>query len=72
MFELLAVGGRQLTEATDDQSRMNGVDAPLDGRWHVEARACPAGKYEFSGEQLAQFVQPGLYSKKGQKRKPVE
>jgi hypothetical protein len=28
--------------------------------------------YEFSGEQLAQFIQPGLYSKKGQKRKPVE
>jgi hypothetical protein len=28
--------------------------------------------YEFSGEQLAQFVQPGLYSKRGLKRKPLE
>jgi hypothetical protein len=28
--------------------------------------------YEFSGPQLAQFVQPGLYTKRGPKRKPPE
>jgi hypothetical protein len=28
--------------------------------------------YEFSGEQLAQFVRPGLYSKRGLKGKPLE
>jgi hypothetical protein len=27
--------------------------------------------YEFSGEQLAQFIEPGLYSKRGLKRKPL-
>ena len=28
--------------------------------------------YEFSGEELAQFVMPGLYSKRGLKRKPIK